>query len=51
MMPPEFIAIIIIAHIIGGAITYIVLQKKKGKKCVGCPYADSCSKKCSCNKK
>ncbi len=51
MDPIEIIAIIAIVHIIGGAIAYIVVQKKKGKKCVGCPYADSCSKNCSCNKK
>lgn len=51
MEHPELIIIPAIILIVGGAIAYIVVQKKKGKKCVGCPYADSCSKKCSCNKK
>jgi uncharacterized membrane protein YraQ (UPF0718 family) len=45
---------IIIALIIGAAVFYIIKEKKKGKKCIGCPYANSCSKCNSedfCNKK
>jgi hypothetical protein len=45
---------IIIALIIGAAVFYIIKEKKKGKKCIGCPYANSCSKcnsKDFCNKK
>jgi len=37
------IAIIVLA--VGGASLYIIMAKKKGKKCIGCPYADACSKK------
>ncbi len=51
MEPIEIIAIIAIVLIVGSAVLYIVKEKKKGKKCIGCPYAASCSKNCSCNKK
>ncbi|MBR3804021.1 MAG: FeoB-associated Cys-rich membrane protein [Clostridia bacterium] len=42
------ITIVIIALIVGGASFYIIRAKKKGKKCIGCPYSDACSKK-DCN--
>lgn len=47
------IVIVILAALIGGAIWYIVKEKKKGTKCIGCPYAGSCATKaeggsCSC---
>lgn len=50
----NFIVIAVLAFVIGCAILYIVKAKKKGVKCVGCPYADTCSKSadsgsCSCN--
>ena len=47
----DYIAIAVIALIIGGAIFYIVRAKKRGEKCVGCPYAKQCAGKCSggCN--
>ena len=43
----DFIVIGIIAVIVGGAVAYIIKAKKSGKKCIGCPYADSCHS-CSC---
>ncbi|MBO5879879.1 MAG: hypothetical protein J6Q68_04950 [Clostridia bacterium] len=48
MVVGEIIAIAAVAFIIGGALTYIIIAKKKGKKCIGCPYADSCNKCCGC---
>ena len=48
----EFIAILIIALIIGGAVLYVIKAKKSGKKCIGCPYKDACKAKkdnCDCN--
>ena len=51
MEHPEIIIIAAIILIVGGAIAYIITQKKKGKKCVGCPYGSSCPGKCNCNKK
>ena len=49
MTPGEIVAIALIALVIGGAIVYIIQSKKSGKKCIGCPFADSCgTKKGSC---
>ncbi len=42
---------LVLAVILTAAITYIVKQRKKGIKCIGCPDAGSCSPKngtCSC---
>lgn len=36
--------------IVGGAIMYILRAKKKGKKCIGCPYSCSCDKS-ACSQK
>ncbi len=41
----DFIVIGIIALIIGGAIAYIIKEKRSGKKCIGCPYSATCHKK------
>ena len=40
----DFILILVIAVIIGFAALYIYRQKKKGSKCIGCPYGCSCQK-------
>ena len=45
----NFIIIAVIVVIIGLALFYIYKSKKNGKKCIGCPYSDSCGKNCSCN--
>ncbi len=54
----EFIAIFIIALIIGGAVLYVIKAKKSGKKCIGCPDGCNCKYKkdgksscCSSDKK
>lgn len=51
-MKDIILALIIIA-IVGGACIYIYKEKKQGKKCIGCPYANDCSAlaKCNCNSK
>lgn len=36
----------ILVLIVGAAIFYLVRQKKKGVKCVGCPYAKQCGGSC-----
>ena len=38
----DIIAVVAIVAVIGCAIAYIVKEKKKGKKCIGCPYSCSC---------
>ena len=36
---------VIVFIILRRAISYIVKQKKKGVKCIGCPYAGECAAK------
>lgn len=43
-----WIAIIAIVLIVFFAVRYIYKEKKKGTKCIGCPYADSCQKNKNC---
>ncbi len=45
----NIIIIAILTVIIGCAVGYIIKSKRKGNKCIGCPYADSCGKK-NCGK-
>ena len=41
----DYIALAIVAIIIIAVISYIIKRKKKGAKCIGCPYADCPSKR------
>ncbi|MBR6222380.1 MAG: FeoB-associated Cys-rich membrane protein [Lachnospiraceae bacterium] len=38
------IIIAILLLLVGGACYYIYKEKKKGAKCIGCPYAGNCAK-------
>ena len=38
--------VIILLIMVGAAIAYIVKEKKRGVKCIGCPAAGSCSHNC-----
>ena len=42
----DYIAIAAIVLIVGASVFYIVRAKKRGEKCVGCPYARECGGKC-----
>ena len=42
----DYIAIAAIVLIVGAAVFYIVRAKKRGEKCVGCPYAKQCGGNC-----
>lgn len=46
----DVIIILILAVIIGGVVYYLRKQAKKGLKCVGCPFAQSCTSNKACNK-
>lgn len=47
----NIIVILILVAVFGGALFYVVRQKKRGSKCIGCPYECSCaSKKCTKDK-
>ncbi len=45
----DAIIIIAIVLIVGGASFYLIRAKKRGQKCIGCPYAKECGSNCSCN--
>lgn len=52
MNPLNIILPVVILLIIGGALAYIIQSKKRGKACIGCPYAGECGKHgatCSCH--
>lgn len=41
---------LILVAILGGAVAYIIKEKKKGVQCIGCPYSGKCSGSCAgCN--
>ena len=42
---PTILALIVVILILFLAIRYIVKEKKKGTRCIGCPQAGSCQKK------
>ena len=50
MNPIDYIIILIVLLIIGAALFYIIRAKKKGQKCIGCPFSKTCNKN-TCNKK
>lgn len=43
----NFILVIVIVLIVGGAIVYIRKEKKRGVRCVGCPDGGTCGGNCS----
>ena len=44
----DIIVIAIVILVVGAAVAYIIREKKKGVKCIGCPHAKECaSKNCS----
>ncbi len=47
----DIISLIIIFSVIVGAVLYLLRAKKRGEKCIGCPYAKQCKKEnCEKNK-
>ena len=42
----DFIAIAVIVLVVGLAVFYLYRAKKRGQKCIGCPYAKQCGGKC-----
>lgn len=45
----DFLIILAVLLIVGGAGCYVWRAKKRGQKCIGCPYAGK--EGCSCGKK
>ncbi len=42
----DVLIVAVVLLLVGGAVWYIRRQKKKGTKCIGCPYSKSCNGKC-----
>lgn len=47
----DIIIILVILAILGGAIAYIIKEKKAGAHCIGCPHSKTCGKKGHCSHK
>ena len=47
-MMVNIVSAVVVVAILAGAVTYIIRSKKKGTRCIGCPYADSCCQKQDC---
>lgn len=45
----DIIVIGMIVLILGAAAWYIISQKKKGAKCIGCPSSKTCGSQHGCN--
>ena len=48
-MPQTVLVLVILVLILGGAAAYLIRAKKRGQKCVGCPYACGCASKGGCS--
>ena len=46
----DVIVIVILVVIAASILLYIRKEKKKGSKCIGCPYGSECSGKCNSKK-
>lgn len=54
MNPATLIGGLILIIVVFLAVRYIYREKKKGTKCIGCPFAEGCAKydpgsSCTCN--
>ena len=47
----NIILILVIVVIIASAVIYIVREKKRGVKCIGCPHAKQCASRGKCSSK
>lgn len=48
----DLVVVVVVAVLLGAAIRYIVKEKKRGTRCIGCADAGSCMKQnsgCSCS--
>ena len=46
MSAVDYIAIAAIVLVVGAALFYILRAKRRGEKCIGCPYAKGCGGNC-----
>lgn len=41
----DILIVVLLLAILGAACVYIYKAKKRGAKCIGCPYAGTCGRK------
>ena len=46
MTTETILALVFLTLIVGGALAYVLIAKKHGQKCIGCPYGKSCNGAC-----
>ncbi len=46
LMMENVILILLLLALAVGVVIYLVRAKKRGEKCIGCPYAKQCGGKC-----
>lgn len=46
----DIIVVVILVAIVISVLIYIGKQKKRGNKCIGCPYGGKCNGSCNENK-
>ena len=44
----DIIVMGVIVLIVGLAAAYVIREKKRGVKCIGCPHAEECAQKGKC---
>ena len=44
----NIIIVVVLLAVLGLAAWYVVRAKRSGQKCIGCPHARECAKKCAC---
>lgn len=45
----NLILVAVLVILVGAAVIYIVREKKRGVKCIGCPYAQQCASRGKCS--
>ncbi len=45
----DYIALGLIVIVVATIIIYLIKQKKKDVKCIGCPHGSKCASCCGCN--
>ena len=44
----DIIIALVVIVIVGAAVLYIYRARKRGQKCIGCPYSKTCGGNCGC---
>ncbi len=42
----DIIIVLFIVIVIGAALLYLIRAKRRGEKCIGCPYSKQCGGSC-----